>query len=277
MNWKKQVTNDAQRKKQEKTQTQFDKSIFTRIKPKIISFSNKPEMEKYFIYLSKKMLLKLPDPALSIYPVLCTTADFKENTWFQMSRENIGKLAGISSPTVDNGLKTLSSQRLLEKRFQPKQRIHIYEYRVEFYRGEAITKNKKDVLQFYHHIVYNGTWARLNYDAKRLYFTMRAEARFEPELYGEIEKVEMEKTDIVEIEGADASEFYANHYSQRKWDIIYTGESADPYGYFMMEMLSELSGMSTGRVEKALKQLEQYELVQIIFDYQYLVHLRLPI
>ena len=257
------VRANAKEAREQRVQKGYDPSIFKVHKKRVIYTRT---MENNFVYLSKDVLRTITSTELAVYPVLCTEANFRENNWFQISQENIGEKANVSHPTAAKGISGLLDRGILERRFVTGSRLHIYEYRVEFNRGNLIGINKDDLFQFYHSIVRSGIWSHLSSVEKQLYIEMRMAASFEPELYADQEGID--------LDGMNGHEFYQNEYASRKWDVLSTGESSDEFGYYMREFLCELVNIGPKQLEKALRNLKRNYLISDVEDHCYVVCLK---
>ena len=141
--------------------------------------------------------------ALQVYPVLCSRANFEENKWFQLSRENIAKMAGISHPTVSKGIEDLLEYTIndkgnkipfLEMKKQTEGKRHFYVYKISLPRKDEIKKWRGQYFIFHTCIINSGVWAILKPRAKLLYIAMRMKAFFDADLYSEIELDWLEKS-----------------------------------------------------------------------------------
>lgn len=194
---------------------------------------NELNMEKYF-YMPKvnESFFYATNNALAIYPVLCGRADFWDNkNWVRISRENIGKLAGISTKSVDEGIRDLmrlnfSEQEdripFLQKREWQDGKRRGYEYMPAFFKYgvDALSPKKWSTQSFTFHtcIVMSGAWARLSRKAKALYIAIRSKSFFDRKAYYYLEKVYINSLEEI-YEGADVSEPGKKKYRMRKWDI----------------------------------------------------------
>ena len=258
------VRADVRRQKAErKKEKQFQADIFKRIRPKTINFSKQPSMEQY-VYLSKKKLTTMMDSELAVYIVLCCRA-IKYKDWFQVSQENIAKMAGLSVITARKGIQKLIDRGVLIKKKINVANMHTFIYKIDFYHGDDIKQkeSKGDVLQFYCYIVNGGKWSELRAEEKELYLVMRRIAVFEPEIFGLVEEID--------LDGMVLDEFYQFGYSSRKWDVLCTEDSN-----IMTMLLSEYSYINPDKLIIALKRLEEFNLVEYVEDYQscYKVYLR---
>lgn len=188
---------------------------------------------KRFACLPKFDLLRSKDdgllgyPALALYPVLCVRADYEdEDKWLQLSRENMGQLAGLSTHTVNKGLNELAhatmpvapgaTQRrpLLEYEMVQREQRRFYLYRPSFIRPKIEGDDWRGYLIHFHgEVVDSGTWARLSGRAKALYMIARSAAYFHRELYQLLEGVDL---DDAEVRG----QFFGEDYRDHKWDVV---------------------------------------------------------
>ena len=74
----------------------YDKTKTFKFPPK-----DKINMEKHF-YFPKFIghFQTISKAALAVYPVICSRANFDNNTWIQLPQEHIAKMAGVSVNTA---------------------------------------------------------------------------------------------------------------------------------------------------------------------------------
>ena len=205
--------------------------------------------------------------AMAVYPVLCGEADFEKNSWFQISQENIGVMAGISVPTVNNAIKELLDRkfqltndengksktiRLLERKKVWSGPRQFWMYRAGFVRKDWQTPSNS--FPFYKSVIEFGYWAKLLPRAKALYLAMRCVAEQNYELYRDIEHDER---------GFDWMTPYDEYLQIRKWD----------FAPLPLAELCRLMGMSDRKIKEPLKQLERYGLAERM-DKGWIVYLR---
>ncbi len=193
---------------------------------------------------------------MSIYPVLCSRANFENNNWFQLPQEHIAKMAGLSVPTVSKGIQELIENYsildnnteifLLERRKAPNTSRHIYQYKVGFIRKDMIRNWKGNMFIFHICIIDSGVWAKLNPRAKVLYLTMRSCAHFDNDLYAIIEDID--------LQGYELDHFYhdGDQYRNRKWDV---------YDVSLSE-LCRLGGIERSNMTITLEQLKVFGLAE---------------
>ncbi|XWN36275.1 MAG: hypothetical protein ROO71_09965 [Balneola sp.] len=183
-----------------------------------------PKMTNHFFYTTNN--------ALAIYPVLCGRADFWNNErWVRISRENIAKLAGISTKSVDDGINKLinvhfklenGEMPFLEKREWQDGKRRGYEYMPSFFKYgvDDLSPKKWNTKFFTFHtcIVTSGVWAGLSRKAKALYIAIRSKSFFDREAYNHIEQVWISSMEEI-YDGAEVSEVGKKNYRMRKWDI----------------------------------------------------------
>lgn len=222
------------------------------------SFPEEVNTERYF-YLPQPVLreMELSKTALSIYPVLCSCADFKVNEWFPLPQEHIAKMAGLSVATVSKGIKELvagdplidnsAETPLLQKRLVTNNGRRFYTYKVGFIRQNMIGDWKREMLLFHTCIIDSGVWAKLNSRAKVLYLSLRINSHFDPELFDLIEGIN--------LAGYELDEFYkdGNQYRNRKWDVC----------EYSLSELCRGAGISTSNLKSTLNMLEKYGLAEI--------------
>jgi hypothetical protein len=230
------------------------KQLYNEIKT--VKFSNDVNMVKYFNFpkfIGKTGSVKIDKIVLAVYPALCSTADFKDNKWFQISRDNIAKLAGLTPPTVDKAINHLINGKyrimndgkttlLLERKMKTEGKRHFYMYRVGFIRD--MEKWHGFYFVFHTCIVTSGIWAELTPRAKALYLAMRTYAKFDRELYIGVE------LDGVEPWEADF-DFRGEAYRERKWDYCDTP---------LTELCRSVNIESTN-IRSVIEQLEEYHLI----------------
>lgn len=148
------------------------KEIITLPKPSI-------NMEKFF-YFPKSYFqeINISKPAVALYPVLCSLADYKKEKFFQISIKNLGVYAGLSEPQVIKGIKDLQNikmnngKALLEiKQIQRKER-RLNTYNIKFDR-RGKDEGKSCSFPFHVCIIDSGIWAKLPSACKAVYLSLR--------------------------------------------------------------------------------------------------------
>lgn len=190
---------------------------------------------------------RLSLPAIAVYPVLCSLADHVSNEWFQISRENIAKMSGLSHKTVDKGLENLTHLKLaddplLEREKRTEGKRHYYVYKVGFVRKDMIAVNKGNYFIFHTCIIDSGIWAQLSPRAKALYLAFRTKAKFEAEFYA----------DFYDISLSELLPIYNEDYKDRKWDVCRTS----------LAELCRMVGIESSNIKEALGQLEYHRLIE---------------
>jgi len=262
MKWKGKVRKDIERQKAKKDierQKAKKKLIFAEIydKKKTINFKSGKNlnMEKHFymprIFDAKG---KLSKPALAVYPVMCSKADFEDyDKSFQISRENIGKLSGLATNTVDKAITelesfTIESYPLLERKKVEEGERHYFVYNVAFLRpnteGLKIQEWKGNYIIFHTCIIDNGVWAGLSDKAKAVYLAMRHVSEFNMELYNEIEN---ERID----------DYRSEDYRKRKWEVC---------AYYSVRKLFKLAGIDYYKPKDTINELEHTGLLEKMHD-----------
>jgi hypothetical protein len=232
-------------------------------KVKIFKFPKRRDinMEQHF-YFPREFIMygRASKAALAVYPVLCSMADFNKNKWFQLSRENIAKMAGISSITVDKGIDDLvdqyfsSDKKLLKRKKVSDGKVRYCMYKVNFIRKDMIASSKDNLFIFHTCIITSGIWAKLSSRAKALYIAMRLAAVFDTELYF----LDMD------ITSGERSEF-PDEFRNRKCD------------YLIKYSISELCravNISTSKIQEVIQDLERHKLVEYMSDGLYKVYLK---
>lgn len=229
-------------------------------KTRIFKFPSVDEinMEQYVCLHKLRKNFHLSLPAIAVYPVLCVNADFEQNNWFQISQENIAKMAGISINTVSKGIKELEDVELLERKKQTDGKRHFYVYRIEFIRKGDIQEARGDYFTFHKCIIDSGVWADLKPRAKALYLAMRSKAEFSVAFY-----LEIEYPDIYFGHYKDKLEVMSNildhgeGYRNRKWDLC-----MEP-----LSKLCELGDISRSNLTEPLNQLMHHRLIEHLDEY----------
>jgi len=233
-------------------------------KTKVYQFPKQVDMNRHF-YIPKEFtrLEGLTKPALAVYPVLCSLADFEENKWFHVSRETLAKIAGITPTTVDRGILSLMDCRFnfgpaLRREYWTEGKRHFYNYQVSFIRKPMMEDYRGEYFIFYSCIVTSSVWARLSPRAKALYLVMRSVAKFDYGAY--IYDQDYEWTyDEDEIRNA-----YGEGYKDREWDVCSVS---------LAELCRwiKIDPSHTGNV---INELEQYRLIERIDYSLYKVYLK---
>ncbi len=91
-------------------------------------------VEKFFCFPKQVLEMGLSKSALAIYPVLCSRADFKEHTWYQLPQGHISEMAGVSVNAVVTACRELVEAGLLERQKKTEGTRHYYVYRPVFIR-----------------------------------------------------------------------------------------------------------------------------------------------
>jgi len=231
---------------------------------KVYQFPLEVNMTKHFFFAKfigegKKYGSSMTPAALAIYPVMCSRADFAENKWFQISQENIAKMAGLSVTTTNKGINDLvkgsyafviadakgneTNIPFLEREKATEGTRHFFRYRAGFLRaGDMIEYWKGSYIQFHTCIIDSGVWAKLNLRAKALYLAMRCNSYLDFEKYCYVEG---------EVPFDDQTGQY-DYFPLRRWDFCEK----------TFVELSEFVGMSPSNLSKPIRQLEQYKLIE---------------
>jgi hypothetical protein len=217
------VLADAQRASEEHRRRQ--RELFSKLYNKTKKFQfPKPEevnMVKHFfcpkIFGPEGLGQTMSKAEMAVYPVLCSRADFKHDSEFQLPEEHIADMAGISIPTVAGAMRGLEKREfegapLIQRRKITERDRHFYVYHVNFIRKGTSSKYENSYFRFFTSIIDSGTWARLIPRAKCLYLAMRNMAQQNMETYYEIEAIDY---NLYDISQADVN----TYFKQRKWDL----------------------------------------------------------
>ena len=221
---------------------------------------------KQFVWLPKLSKLSkgvtfttssgISKPAIVVYPVLCTEADFEKRSWLQISEENLARLTGINAKSVRDGINDITDNAfyfecdgkkefLLARKMESEGRRHYYVYRPGFVRGDMIKEFRGNFFSFHRCIVTSGVWGNLTLRAKLLYLAIRSEAKFDTEFYLEVEEGCCDK------HLADFT-FQSEDYLQRKWDVCDTPIAS----------LCRMVGIESTNLKPVWDQLEHFGLVE---------------
>ncbi|MCH7519950.1 MAG: hypothetical protein IH964_13120 [Candidatus Dadabacteria bacterium] len=257
--WKERIKASLENDKRKRKEQQ--KILFNRIynKPKDYEFPKVSDIDlnRFFFFpkFGEDFFMSLP--SIAIYPVLCLLSDFEENNWFQISQKNIAIMAGISVNTVAKGIKDLEERLLnkepfLEKQKQKQGTRNYYVYRVNYNRKDDIENYKGEYFTFHKCIVESGVWADLKPRAKALYLSMRMSARFEVELYTEVEDLDLD------FESSEIEEFYSgSEYRNRLWDVSNTS---------LAELCRKVE-IKPINLRPIIQQLENHRLIERVDEY----------
>lgn len=252
--FKEKIALNAKKQKKEKRQQQ--KALFKQKYSKSKNYEFPPidqvDLNRHFYFPKFNAGLFITQPAIAIYPVLCLQADFEYINWFQISQNNIAKMAGVSINTVSKGIKdlecyTLDGEPFLEKQKKTEGQRHFYVYIVNFIRKNEIKEWKGSYFIFHKCIIESGVWAKLKPRAKALYLSMRMSARFDIELYAAAEE-------LYEAPGGNilGDFFTEGNYKYRKWDVC---ESS------LVELCRRVN-IKPINLKPILQQLENHRLIE---------------
>ena len=123
----------------------------------------------------------LSKEAASIYPVLCSKADFKKNSWFHISQKRGAELSGINEETFIKGIDDLKSHGIVQQKFVTKKTIHRYLYKIDFIRQHqlGLPEYKGKYFVFYTSIIEHTVWRNLTSRERVIYLTGRATSKGE--------------------------------------------------------------------------------------------------
>ncbi|MFW5721648.1 MAG: hypothetical protein ACOCWW_04625 [Bacteroidota bacterium] len=199
-------------------------------------------------YLPKEIInAGLSKQAMAVYPVLCCEADFEEDKEFQISRENLSRKSGLHFNGVKSGIDELEQSELCSQRLHTEGKRHFYLYTVYFVRKHMM--KEENYFSFHNAIIESGIWNELMPRAKVLYLAMRIYAKFDVQLYAEIE---------YECESNELSEFMdikSNDFVNRKWDVLIN---------ISLNKICEKVGVERSNRKRILRQLEHFGLIETI-------------
>jgi hypothetical protein len=243
--------------------------------PKVFEFPKKNiNMERHFYFpkfVGHENFRKLTTAGLSVYPVLCSMADFKNNQWFQVSVKNIAQMAGVTLQMVSRGVEELIEGNyalndkqedetltipLLQRKKVTEGERHFYMYRTGFIRQDMIERWKGMYFVFYTSIIDSGIWAKLPARAKALYLVMRNHAKFDFILYCDIE-TNMEYFEMQDIQNGE-------EYRNRKWDVC----------KLSLSELCRMVNIERSNIKTVLDELKHYGLIEQVEDEGYMVYLQ---
>jgi predicted transcriptional regulator len=250
--WQKLVGDDTKKAKEQKRK---------RIHEIIKSTHKLPEFPKKIINMKKHFYLKkdisgLSKEALCVYPVLCSVADFINDDWFHIQKEDIERRTGISQSAISKGLNDLENKGIVQRELITSGKTHYYRYKVQFIRKELIDENKSDFFIFHTCIIDSGVWKKLPVRAKALYLAMRSKATF-----------------IKEVYYADAFDEYLDHdeiqaiyddYSNREFDVCAAA----------LTDLCRLADIQRVNIDNALEALSKHRLIEKQGIGEYYVYLK---
>ncbi|MFY0684038.1 MAG: hypothetical protein JXR20_05755 [Balneola sp.] len=222
----------------QKLKRYFDKN-YDKVKNIEFKHTNDLNMEKYFNMpsLTTDWCFGECKNALALYPVLCSRADFYDDSkYVRISRENIGKLAGISTESVDKGTQNLEGIKLdmqsgdfpiltplLQVQVWQDGKRRGYEYLPGFFRyninGLDPNQWRGRYFSFYTSIIDSGVWASLSRKAKALYLSLRSYSYFNQDAYYNIENVYIESLEEVYKNSDRVNDIDKEFYRNRKWDL----------------------------------------------------------
>ncbi len=262
INWKERVKGDVERqiikeadrntKTEHERKREFYKKLYSKIKKYEFPPKDKININKHFFF-PKSIITEynLSKRALAVYPVMCLKADFKVDTWFHISLEEIVTKSGLSKNTVSKALLDLKDKGLLTREKRNAGKKHYYFYRVQFIRKDMIEEHSNQYFIFNQSIVDTGTWSDLNLRSKALYLAFRVMARFD------IDTI-FDKDEIQEAPWIDY-DFYIKmnlaEHRYRDYDICTAPIS----------LLCELVGINSSNIKPTIKQLEDYNLIKYYF------------
>jgi len=259
--WRGKIIADVKRQKHQKRVDAQKK--FSRIYDKKRTIGFKPReyinMNKFFCHLFMwRADWKLSKYAAAVYPVMCSRDNFEiyGGKGFQISRENIARLAGVSTNSVDRAIEELENRSMVSdgvhhpllrrEKVQEGER-HYYIYEMGFIRsveeGLTMLEWKDQYFTFHTCLIESGVWAALSFKAKLLYLVMRQEAYHDKEIYQSLES---------------EFDYDGESYAKRLWDIC-----DQP-----LSKLFRLAGMRVNynAAKAAIEELEKHELVERMGD-----------
>lgn len=231
------------------SKSDFYKKLYSKSKKYEFPPKDKINVEKHF-YFPKSIVTKyqLSMRALSVYPVMCLKADFEDDTWFQITQDEIAVKSGLSINTVNKALIELENLDLLisEKRNSGKR--HLYFYKVQFIRRDMIEEYSNEYFTFNQSIVDSGTWADLSLRSKALYLAFRVQASHDIDTLFYDEKI----LDGSRIDYDDLIATHLDEYRNRKFDICTTPISE----------LCNIVGINSSNMTSIIEQLEESGLIK---------------
>jgi hypothetical protein len=217
-------------------------------------------MEAHFYF--PKMLgqvASLSTAAMAVYPVLCVQSNFEVRDWFQLSRENMAAMAGVSPISADRALRdlqkiTIDGVPLVSRKMVNEGSRRFYLHQVLFIRKSMMEAWKGRFFPFYRCLIDSGVWADLGPRAKALYLALRQTAEFDFYLYSEIEGLEVEINDFG---------WNSDAYRDRKWES----------NHQPLANLCRMANINKSNIQSAFAQLQRHRLVERIENY-FMVYLK---
>ncbi|HDM78941.1 MAG TPA: helix-turn-helix domain-containing protein, partial [Deltaproteobacteria bacterium] len=212
------------KKERKEEQTKRFSQYYNRLKKFTFPRREEVNVEKH-IYLPKRIaMVGLSKRALSVYPALCSRADFEKDKWFQVPQSTIATLSGLNVNTVKkateelrrSGVKFDRKTPLLKMKKVSEGKRHFYIYRIGFIRKGLMKDWKEQFFIFHTCIIDSGVWAELTPRAKVLYLGLRGLAFFDVEIYAEIE-FDCSPGDL--IHDGFMEDIGGEEYRNRLWDV----------------------------------------------------------
>jgi hypothetical protein len=154
-------------------------------------------------------------------------------------------MAGVSPVSVDKAVQELcrirlANEPLLQRKMVNEGSRRFYLYEVAFIRKSMMQQWKGRFFPFYRCLIDSGVWADLKPRAKALYLVLRQFAKFDFELYCEIEDLYLDPIDRREA------------YRLRKWEVV--------HGHSLAE-LCDLVDIESSDIQSTLIRLTEHRLV----------------
>jgi len=160
-------------------------------KPRTIEFVPVEELNmNLHVYIPKFLKHSIQDwglPSFALYPVLACRANYYEEMGFQISRDNIKKLTGMSLNSVDSGIGALLGSKadnrpILKREADNKEGRDFYKYNVLINRISTKQGQNPKSAMFHRALVDSGVWASLPLRCKALYFALRQVSYWDPDI-----------------------------------------------------------------------------------------------
>jgi predicted transcriptional regulator len=236
------IRNEERRRKGQ--QREEFAQTYDKLKTGTLLKGEKANMDRFVVIPKDIFSYGLSKAALAVYPVLCSKADFDQDSSFQISQDNIALLTGISIAAVKRATDELEEAGLLIREKVSEGSRHFYVYSVYFIRRPMLEKeeHKGNKVFFYTCLVEGGIWAKLKPRAKALYLALRVSAEQDLELYSS-------------IESSESGEFYEpmeydEYIHNRKWDVC----------SLSLAELCRLANIAAGDIQPVLAELEHRRL-----------------
>ncbi len=230
-------------------------------KPLIWEPNPNANMSHFFFHpkLMGHPLLSVPKAASVVYPVMCSQ-QHSNGEEFQLSRENIGRMAGLNPSTVDRAIDWLVSNEYTSERMPAipllKRRTHKSTRNILIWKAGVIPeakneedKRKSDGEYFIFHtcLVKSGIWRDLTVRAKVLWLAMRTVAKFDVFEYED-----------EEYDGFGPHDYDWMYHRNRKYDIVPN---------ISMARLCRMGNISNNLLKQTYDELYEYRLARPSFEH----------